>query len=209
MRDAFNLDARVIHDLEPLDLDQTVVNPVWRGIEARIKAIQASPGPAAQRIVEAPGCETRADRDTKEIVAALTAEIDDLKQRRGDTPKHIRTSDLIKTDKLEALPICDANIRLEPENGILRVRIPGLPNSALDRMLAPLLTDLTETRTIYPGTDLGLAYEIAAESQEQGSSDFSWVQDVRVYGGDPKEGIVNYMSICTRLCSTPFDAPQS
>ena len=24
-----------------------------------------------------------------------------------------------------------------------------------------------------------------------------------------KEGSVNYMSICTRLCSTPFDAPQS
>ena len=25
----------------------------------------------------------------------------------------------------------------------------------------------------------------------------------------PKEGSVNYISICTRLCSTPFDATQS
>ncbi len=33
-------------------------------------------------------------------------------------------------------------------------------------MLEPLLTDLTETQTIYPGTDLEPVYEIAAESQK-------------------------------------------
>ncbi len=79
---------------------------------------------------------------------------------------------------LQALLISDANIRPEPENSILRVRIPSLADNALDRMLAPLLTDLTEPRTIYPGTDLGLVYEIAAKSQKRGSSDFRWDQDV-------------------------------
>ncbi len=86
-------------------LRQTIVNPVWRRIEGRIKAIRARPGRLRNLIVEAAGREARADRNTKETVEALTVEIDDLKQRRDATPKHARTGDLIKTDKLEALPI--------------------------------------------------------------------------------------------------------
>ncbi len=78
---------------------------------------------------------------------------------------------------LQTLLTSDANIRPEPENGTLRARIPGLADNALDRILAPLLKDLTEPRTIYPGTDLEPVYEIVAKSQKQGWSDSRWDQE--------------------------------
>ncbi len=48
----------------------------------------------------------------------------------------------------------------EPERGILRVRIFGTASTAGDAALVGLLEELTQTRTIYPGTELRMVYEL-------------------------------------------------
>ena len=65
----------------------------------------------------------------------------------------------------------DANIIPEPAPGILRVQLLGLGNDACDRMLAPLIEELNATRTIYPGTELRLVYQMAVDSPLDVSSD--------------------------------------
>ena len=65
----------------------------------------------------------------------------------------------------------DANIIPEPAHDILRIQLLGLGSDACDRMLAPLIEELNATRTIYPGTQLTLVYEMAADSPLDVSSD--------------------------------------
>ena len=65
---------------------------------------------------------------------------------------------------LRALLTSDANIIPEPAQHILRIQLLGLGSDACDRMLAPLIEELNATRTIYPGTQLTLVYEMAADS---------------------------------------------
>ena len=72
---------------------------------------------------------------------------------------------------LRALLTSAANIIPEPAPGILRVQLLGLGNDACDRMLAPLIEELNATRTIYPGTELRLVYQMAVDSPLDVSSD--------------------------------------
>ena len=55
---------------------------------------------------------------------------------------------------LRALLTSAANIIPEPAKGILRIQLLGLGSDARDRMLAPLIEELTATGTIYRGTEL-------------------------------------------------------
>ena len=55
---------------------------------------------------------------------------------------------------LAALMTADANILPNPENGILRVQILGLASNAADQALLPLIDQLNQTETFYPGTSL-------------------------------------------------------
>ena len=64
---------------------------------------------------------------------------------------------------LRALLTSDANIIPQPAKRILRIQLLGLGSDACDRMLAPLVDELNATRTIYPGTDLRLVYELAGD----------------------------------------------
>ena len=57
----------------------------------------------------------------------------------------------------------DANLIPAHDQGILRVQLLGLGSDACDRMLVPLIEELNATRTIYPGTELRLVYEMAAD----------------------------------------------
>ena len=61
---------------------------------------------------------------------------------------------------LRSLFNADADIIPEPENGILRVRVLGLPNNAADATIARLFEGLNATNTIFPGTKLRLVYEL-------------------------------------------------
>ena len=69
---------------------------------------------------------------------------------------------------LRALLTSDANIIPVPAKGILRIQLLGLGS---DRMLAPLVEELNATRTIYPGTDLRLVYELAGDPPPEVSPD--------------------------------------
>ena len=53
-----------------------------------------------------------------------------------------------------------ADIIPEPKNGILRVRIIGTASRAADATFTGLLEELNQTRTIYPGTNLRMVYEL-------------------------------------------------
>ena len=72
---------------------------------------------------------------------------------------------------LRALLTSDANIIPVPANGILRIQLLGLGSDACDRMLAPLVEELNATRTIYPGTNLRLVYELAGDPPPEVSPD--------------------------------------
>ena len=61
---------------------------------------------------------------------------------------------------LRALLQADADIISEPGNEILRIRILGIANNAAENALAGLLDELNQTRTIFPGTNLRMLYEL-------------------------------------------------
>ena len=72
---------------------------------------------------------------------------------------------------LRALLTSDANIIPQPAARILRIQLLGLGSDSCDRMLAPLIEELNATRTIYPGTELRLVYEMATDLPLDVSSD--------------------------------------
>jgi len=71
---------------------------------------------------------------------------------------------------LRSLLSSDADIVPEPRAGLLRVRFLGLANQACERALAPLIRELNATRTIYPGTNLTLVYEMSGDPQPTGTT---------------------------------------
>ncbi len=71
---------------------------------------------------------------------------------------------------LKALFRSDADIIPDPENGTLRVRIPGSSCDAADNAVAGLLRELNETRTVYPGTGLRLVYELPGKPAGTGEA---------------------------------------
>ena len=95
MREQFNLDSLPTHDLAPLDPDAQVVNPVRRALEKTIRRVRSRLATARNRLAEAlqehhHDTATRLEADAK----ALAAELDQLKQRRADSPSHVRAGDL-------------------------------------------------------------------------------------------------------------------
>ena len=58
----------------------------------------------------------------------------------------------------------EADIVPEPESRILRVRIIGTASNSGDAAIAGLLEELTETRTVFPGTGLRMVYELPAKA---------------------------------------------
>ena len=62
---------------------------------------------------------------------------------------------------LQALFRTPAHSEPDPGQGVLRVRILRQASAAADRRLEPLLEELNASRTVYPGTDLRLVYELA------------------------------------------------
>jgi hypothetical protein len=106
MREQFNLDSLPTHDLEPLDPDAQVVNPVRRALEKTIRRVRSRLATARNRLAEALQADHRDSATRLEADAqTLVAELDELKQQRADTPTHVRAGDLPEQDKLDALPL--------------------------------------------------------------------------------------------------------
>ena len=67
---------------------------------------------------------------------------------------------------LRAIFQSDADIIPEPSNGILRIRILGTVSDAGDNATAGLLQELNLTRTIFPGTNLRMIYELPGNTAD-------------------------------------------
>ena len=91
---------------------------------------------------------------------------DDVRRRRGAGAKRRPRRPLAELFR------SDADIIPHPDNGILRVRIPGTAGDAGDAVVAGLPEELNQTRTIFPRTRLRMVYELpkrGAEPGERGS----------------------------------------
>ena len=67
---------------------------------------------------------------------------------------------------LQALFNADANMVPDHDRGVLKIQILGLGSNCVDRALKPLLDELSATETEYPGTNLKLVYELAADQNQ-------------------------------------------
>ena len=83
---------------------------------------------------------------------------------------------------LRALFQADADILPEPGNGILRVRILGTASNAGDNAIAGLLEELNQTRTVYPGTNLRMVYELPKKPDRSGHGGCNFVSHERGRG---------------------------
>ena len=105
LREQFNLDALPTHDLEPLDPDAQVVNPVRRALDKTIKRVRSRLAAARDRLAAALLEQRRDTASLEDDAKALGDELDELKQQRDDLPTHVRAGDLSEQDKLDALPV--------------------------------------------------------------------------------------------------------
>ena len=106
LREQFNLDSLPTHDLDPIDPDAQVVNPVRRALEKTIRRVRSRLSAACNRLAVAlkePNRDTatRLEADAQ----ALDERLDALRQERADTPTHVRAGDLSEQDRLDALPV--------------------------------------------------------------------------------------------------------
>ena len=132
LREQFNLDSLPTHDLDPVDPDAQVVNPVRRALEKTIRRVRSRLAAARNRLAKAlqehhQDTATRLEADAK----AVAAELDELKQERADTPTHVRAGDLPEQDKLDALPVA-GRLFLD----VVRM----IAYRAETRMMAPVIT---------------------------------------------------------------------
>ena len=105
LREQFNLDALPTHDLQPLDPDARVVNPVRRALEKTIKRVLSRLAAARGRLAAALQEQRRDTASLDADATALAGELDELKQQRAELPTHVRAGDLSEQDKLDALPV--------------------------------------------------------------------------------------------------------
>ena len=61
---------------------------------------------------------------------------------------------------LSSVMTSDADILPDSDNAALRVRLFGLGSDSCDRALDALIDELNETKTIFPGTNMRMVYEI-------------------------------------------------
>ena len=67
---------------------------------------------------------------------------------------------------LQALFRSDASLLPDPQAGTLTVRLLHQASRAQDAALDPLLEELNQTRTVFPGTQLRLVYELPPTASE-------------------------------------------
>lgn len=65
---------------------------------------------------------------------------------------------------LQDMFVTSADILPDPENGTLRIRVHSASRPSANRSLSSLFEKLNESKTLYPGTQLKLIYELIGES---------------------------------------------
>ena len=131
---------------------QEKVEDLKKKRKATAKHIKVSELPEGERF-KALSVGTKQLLDTIKMVAyrAETAMAQTLQEKmsRSDDSRSMCRS--IYATAVDLLP--------DHDQGLLRVRIHGLPNPSSDESLARLCIELNETETKFPGTELRLVYE--------------------------------------------------
>ena len=103
LREQFNLDSLPTHDLEPLDPDAQVVNPVRRALEKTIRRVRSRLAAVRNRLVPA---QQEPDPDTANRLQLTPRLLENwTSSSAARRPTHVRAGDLSEQDKLDALPV--------------------------------------------------------------------------------------------------------
>ncbi len=106
MRDEFNLDALPTHELEPLDPDTMVVNPLRRAYDKAIRSAERRLARLRNRIAGA-ARKKRPKAQLRREVSDLEGALEIARASRRNVPKHCRAGDLDEDQQLDALPSRD------------------------------------------------------------------------------------------------------
>ncbi len=109
MRDEFNLDALPTHELEPLDPDTMVVNPLRRAYDKAIRSAERRLASLRNRIAGA-ARKKRPKAQLRREVSDLEGALEIARASRRNVPKHCRAGDLDEDQQLDALPSRDRRL---------------------------------------------------------------------------------------------------
>lgn len=213
MREHFNLDGLVEYGTEPLPDTSSVVNPDWRKLDNQIRsengqltrqqaqfgALSLSGNPKPE---EVEAFEQRKGQ-LQEDISNRKEKIQQLKDQKKATPKHIELKDLPEEEQFQRLcfeqkhfvdtiklisyraetamasiareemareddarsllrQLYQTEVDLLPDhqNQTLTVRLHHLTTHAHDQVIEHLCRELNETKTLFPGTDLRLIFQL-------------------------------------------------
>ena len=103
MRDEFNLDALPTRELEPLDPDTMVVNPLRRAYDKAVRNLDRQLGRLRNRIADA-ARKKRPTADLRKELRDLEGGREIVRSSRREVPTHCRAGDLDEAEQLDALP---------------------------------------------------------------------------------------------------------
>ncbi|MDH3349308.1 MAG: hypothetical protein OEM02_14570 [Desulfobulbaceae bacterium] len=214
MRQHFNIDALSSYSLEEIDETESIVNPLYRDADSEVRKQVAK---LSRKKIELSNI-TLKETELKEVekyeqdkaqlleeITELSDEVEDLKECRKNTPKHVtmgdlseedrfkqlatRSKDLIDTIKmiayraetmmanmvketishkdqsrtlLQSIYTMEANLLPDEKNKVLRVQLHNPANKTSARVIMRLCRELNETKTIFPGTDMRLVYDLVS-----------------------------------------------
>ncbi len=102
-RREFGLDHLPVHELEPVDPAEKVVNPPWRRLKTAIAKLKNRLGHLTRRIdAQSKTTQPVGKLQTKKI--DLAKELQELCQTQKSLPEHVKAGDLSPSEQLEALP---------------------------------------------------------------------------------------------------------
>ena len=103
MRDEFNLDALPTHELEPLDPDTRVVNPIWRALDKASRNLRRQRARLRNRLADA-AMKNKPTQALESEIGNLESALESARANRNNTPTHCRAGDLDEDQQLDALP---------------------------------------------------------------------------------------------------------
>ena len=107
MREEFNFDALTVHEIEPLDPDAAVVNPLRRQLDKAVRNTASRLARLRNRLADALKAGRKNTDDLDRQVANLDDELDAIKQKRAETPTHLSAGELPENQKLDTLPVSE------------------------------------------------------------------------------------------------------
>lgn len=216
MRQNYNIDALVNYSLEDICDTARIVNPLYKDVDRDVQKCTGQLNRKRQNFAkivshEEAKSDNHEEYQTKKTelqaeIASLEKLVEELKDCRKNTPKHVTMGDLPEEDRfkrldtrarylidaikmiayraetamvgiireemsrgaddahalLRAIYANEADILPDYEKKILRVRLHQLANQSSAKTIQHLCNELNATKTVFPGTDMLLVYELVS-----------------------------------------------